>query len=225
MAEYDDEQFFSQEDYGTTITPLGQGATYQESYSPFAVTEDDVRRRNQLIQDMLSERRAALTGLEGQREALLGGIAGEREAAEASIRAARQGAARSMMGLAGGTGGLAGSGAVRAGLAQSGFEAANKEQMARQAAAKNIMGIETQAEGMRADIEEARSGATLQSLEDEAVADAVTYANDLYNANIGAGEGAIENAIDMLEKRANDSPFPEVRKKMDEMIFYLRKNL
>ena len=219
MAEY--EEFYGQEEY----EPLRLISDGDINVVGDPMTTGQYEAAQRRIADALRERQAALTGLEGQREALLGGIAGEREAAEASIRAARQGAARSMMGLAGGTGGLAGSGAVRAGLAQSGFEAANKEQMARQAAAKNIMGIETQAEGMRGEIESARTGATLDALEDEAVDAAENTAKEYVSANIGGGDAGIRRAIEMIMMQAEASPFPRVRKAMQKYIDMLSREL
>tara|TARA_R100000988_G_scaffold64152_1_gene32250 strand:+ start:882 stop:1541 length:660 start_codon:yes stop_codon:yes gene_type:complete len=219
MAEY--EEFYGQEEY----EPLRLISDGDINVVGDPMTTGQYEAAQRRIADALRERQAALTGLEGQREALLGGIAGEREAAEASIRAARQGAARSMMGLAGGTGGLAGSGAVRAGLAQSGFEAANKEQMARQTAAKNIMGIQTQAQGMLADIEEARSAATPESLRDEAVAEAYTQANEIYAANVAGGSEGLRRAISQLSDLANKADFPEARAEYQNIINALSAEL
>ena len=223
MAEY--EEFYGKEEYepfgGEVYSDYGTDVTQVSA----PMSDAEYQRRQKYIGDIIRERQASLSGLEAQREALLGGIAGEREAAEASIRAARRGAARSMMGLAGGTGGLAGSGAVRAGLAQSGFQAAEQEQLARQTAAKNIMGIETKAEGMRGEIESARTGATLDALEDEAVKAAEETAQEYVFANIGGGEAGIGRAIEILMRNAEESPFPRVREAIQYYIDMLSRAL
>jgi len=223
MAEY--EEFYQKEEYDPFESEVFSDYGTDVTMASSPVSDAEYQRRQRYIGDVLRERQASLSGLEAQREALLGGIAGEREAAEASIRAARQGAARSMMGLAGGTGGLAGSGAVRAGLAQSGFQAAQQEQVARQTAAKNIMGIETQAEGMRGEIESARTGATLDALEDEAVDAAENTAKEYVSANIGGGDAGIRRAIEMIMMQAEASPFPRVRKAMQKYIDMLSREL
>lgn len=225
MAEY--EEFYGKEEYAPFEAKVKEGGLFGSDVTKFSdpLSDSEYQRRQRYIQDVLRERQASLSGLEAQQEALLGGIAGEREAAEASIRAARQGAARAMMGLAGGTGGLAGSGAVRAGLAQSGFQAAEQEQLARQTAAKNIMGIETKAEGMRGEIEAARTAATLEALEDEALREADASAKAEVAANIGGGQPGIERAIDILMMQAEDSPFPRVRNRIKEYIDMLSRAL
>jgi hypothetical protein len=146
-------------------------------------------------QQALSPRLAAARAMEGQ-------IAGRKEARDAAIRRARQAAARSMFGIAGGIGNLAGSGAVRSGLAQSGIDRALAEGTARAQAASEIGALEMQMAQL--------PPATEEALGQEAVAEVLPEMVATVDTHIGADDDAKMRAIEKIRTMMLQYPWPEV---------------
>lgn len=146
-------------------------------------------------QQALSPRLAAARAIEGQ-------ITGREEARDAAIRRARQAAARSMFGIAGGIGNLAGSGAVRSGLAQSGIDRALAEGSARAQAASDIGALEMQMAQL--------PPATEEALGQEAVAEVLPEMVATVDANIGSDDDAKIKAINKIKTMMTQYPWPEV---------------
>ena len=208
--------------------PFGQKAEYSEPfffakapeymYPEFGAEQDEWAqaraRRQEAAASALKAQEAGLEGLMGTRS----GIEGARDAA---IRQARSAAARSMFGLAGGIGNLAGSGAVRSGLAQTGITRAMQEQGARAQAAKELGGLEQAIAEKEQAISAARLEADPAEIAQREVEEFLPRFTAIANANIGASYDAKMSAISQIEAEAALSPYPEVHQAALAQIYRL----
>lgn len=214
MPEIDD-PFGSRVEYGA---PYFYGRPPEYMYPEFGAEQDawaQARaRRQEAAASALKAQEAGLQGLMDTRS----GIEGARDAA---IRQARSAAARSMFGLAGGIGNIAGSGAVRSGLAQTGITRAMQEQGARAQAAKELGGLEQAIAEKEQAISAARLEADPAEIAQREVEEFLPRFAAIANANIGASDDAKMSAISLIEAEAALSPYPEVHQAALAQIYRL----
>jgi hypothetical protein len=215
MAKWKDAKFIDPEtgDPGGTLMPIAHDSPnwweHRDFFWPGAGGEYSYGQAER--EGLLGVAQREASGLESKMGGLESALGRFRGAEQASIQEARRAAARAMFGAAGGLGGLAGSGAVRAALSQTGMERAAKEQGIRQEAASNIYGVEEQIAALQPALEEAQRMAEPGAMGAAAVDESRGRMSDIYEANIGQGDRARYNAAVLLWNEFKTSPWPEVR--------------